>query len=307
MEFNLYRVLFWTYLFFLSCSSGLHAQRPDLRQDKQFFKQKKNELNLWLCQNQLSNVLFADSVDVSPQKVTLFLRPAFKGNHLCDSIQCAWEKIEQKSRKLTGLAFHEQLLHKWAFLAEIGEDQAEIIVRCHQPAHFQAKIYSSAGKIPVEERTMRSGAVMDVVLTANLQDISSGDSKTTISGKKVNAVCTKARLYLTNFYKTKGTPILWHAQIDTSYTAHDEFVVDVTHLSYEICPDGYFEYHHIFIKGIQRGDDVELSWVFQGKYGSGILFPPRKNDYKDMETRYKNNLDEYQRRLFKKLLDYLRQ
>ena len=94
--------------------------------------------------------------------------------------------------------------------------------------------------------------------------------------------------------------------MDSSYTTFDEFVLEITHLNNEICPDGYFEYHRLYVKGLQKGDDVELSWEFQGKYGSGIVFPPRKNDYKDMEIRYKTNLEEYQKYLFKKLLDYLR-
>jgi len=113
-------------------------------------------------------------------------------------------------------------------------------------------------------------------------------------------------MYLTQYYKGKGTPILWRAKIDTSFALYDEFVMEVTHLSEEVCPDGYFEYHRIYVKGLQKGDDVELSWEFQAKYGSGIAFPPRKNDYKDMEPKYKEELEEYQNRLFKKLLEYLR-
>jgi hypothetical protein len=82
--------------------------------------------------------------------------------------------------------------------------------------------------------------------------------------------------------------------------------MEVSHLSDEICPDGFFEYHRLYLKGVQKGDDVELSWEFQGKYGSGIVFPPRKNDYKDMDPKYKDNLEEYQSHLYKKLLEYLR-
>jgi hypothetical protein len=192
-------------------------------------------------------------------------------------------------------------------LAEIHLKQAEVVVRCHQPAHFQAKIYSKNGRIPVEERNVRSGAVAEISTPASMQGINSGDNKVLLQGKKVAPVCTSARQYLNNFYKNKGTPVLWRARIDTSYTAYDEFILEVTHLNYEICQDGFFEYHRIYVKGLQKGEDVELSWEFQGKYGSGIIFPPRKNDYKDMDLRYKNDLEEYQKRLFKKLLDYLRQ
>ncbi len=139
-----------------------------------------------------------------------------------------------------------------------------------------------------------------------LDGVNTGDNTALLPGKQLEAVTTNARRYLINYYKPKGTPILWKARVDSSFSTFEEFVLEVTHLSNEICPDNYFEYHRIYIKGVQKGADVELSWEFQGKYGSGIIFPPRKNDYKDMDLRYKNNLEDYQSRLFKKLLDYLR-
>ena len=296
-----------TCLLALFVSFELSAQPVDLRQDKAFFQKKLPEFQLWLRQNQLDGVLRADSVAVSSRKVTLFLIAAYRGARVCDSLQCAWDRLEKGNRQVNGQFFHERLLHKWAFLAEVHEEQAEVVVRCHDPAHFIARIGSRNGKIPLEGRNIRSAAVVDVRLPASLQGVNTGDNSTLISGKKVNAVCTSARRFLTNYYKSKGTPILWKARVDSSYSLVDEFVLEVTHLSYEICPDGFFEYHRMYVKGTQKGEDVELSWEFQGKYGSGIIFPPRKNDYKDMDLRYKNNLEDYQRRLFKKLLDYLRQ
>lgn len=303
----IYRAICFTCLLLCLGASGVRAQQSDLRQDKAFFQKKQKEYGQWLQKNQLGGILRADSVAVTVKKVTLFLRPAYTGKRVCDSLQCAWTKLESANKKVNGQFFHERLLHKWSFLAEVHPDQAEVVIRCHEPAHFLAKIYSRGGKIPVEQRSLRSTAVADVRLPASLQGVNTGDNKLLVPGKKVNAVCTKARRYLTNFYKPKGTPILWKAKVDTSYTAYDEFVLEVTHLSYEICPDGYFEYHRIYVKGLQKGDDVEISWEFQGKYGSGIIFPPRKNDYKDMDLRYKSNLEDYQKRLFKKLTDYLRQ
>lgn len=299
--------------FLLSClltfpgRNTLVAQAVDLRQDLAFFRAKIPEFQNWLRQNQLDQIIYADSVAVTPQKTTLFLMASYKGVRVCDSLQCAWERLQLENRRQHGQFFHERLLHKWAFLAEVHEEQAEVVVRCHDPAHFIARINSRNGYIPVDGRSIRAGAVADVRMPVTLQGINIGDNTAIIPGKSVKVICTNARRYLASTYKSKGTPILWKARVDSSYTTVDEFVLEVTHLNYEICPDGYFEYHRIYVKGLQKGPDVELSWEFQGKYGSGIIFPPRKNDYKDMETRYKNNLEIYQRHLFKKLLDYLRQ
>lgn len=291
-------------LFFVWPFLSLKAQ--DLRLDKPFFDKKKAEFNAWLRFNHLGHLLKADSIAVSNRKVSLFLRPTYSGKRTCDSLQCAWQKLENANRMINGQSFHERLLHKWAFLAEIHENQAEVVIRCHEPPHFHARVYTKAGRVPVDERNIRSGSMISMQLPASLQGINSGDNQTLLRDKNLGQVCTKARQWLVNQYKAKGTPILWKAKIDTSYTAYDEFVLEVTHLNNEICPDGYFEYHRIYVKGIQKGADVELSWEFQGKYGSGIIFPPRKNDYKDMELKYKSSLEEYQKRLFKKMLDYLR-
>ena len=306
MATRLFRLIFLLCLLAFSPQTGLWGQSADLRQDKAFFQKKRVEFGQWLRQNKLDRIFRADSVAVTNQKVTLFLRPAHDSKHVCDSIQAAWEQLEKANRQVNGQYFHERLLHKWAFLAEVREDQAEVIVRCHQPAHFLVKVTSKNGQIPVEGRTLRSGEVIEVSLLPSLNGVNSGDNTATVVGKKVGPTCAKARRYLVNLYEGKGTPILWKARVDSSYTTFDEFVLEITHLNNEICPDGYFEYHRLYVKGLQKGDDVELSWEFQGKYGSGIIFPPRKNDYKDMDLRYKTNLEEYQRHLFKKLLDYLR-
>ncbi len=306
MEPRLFRLITFFFLLAFSPHTGLWGQSADLRQDKAFFQKKRVEYGQWLRQNKLDRIFRADSVAVTQQKVTLFLRPTYTGRHVCDSIQVAWHQLEKANRRVNGQYFHERLLHKWAFLAEVRQDQAEVIVRCHDPAHFLAKVTSKNGQVPVEGRNIRSGEVVQVTLPPSLNGINNGDNTATLLGKKVGPTCAKARRYLVNLYKGKGTPVLWKARVDSSYTTFDEFVLEISHLSNEICPDGYFEYHRIYVKGLQKGDDVELSWEFQGKYGSGIVFPPRKNDYKDMETRYKTNLEEYQKYLFKKLLDYLR-
>lgn len=302
----LVRGFFLPCLLFLSSVQHVTGQTVDLRRDAAFFRQKLPEFGLWLKANQLDRIFRADSVAVAPQKVTLFLRPAYTGARVCDSTQCAWNQLESANRKINGQFFHERLLHKWAFLAEVHEEQAEVVVRCHEPAHFLARINSKNGVIPVDGRNIRAATVLQVRTPASLAGVNTGDNTATLPGKNVGQVCSSARQYLSNHYKPKGTPILWKAHVDDSYAAVDEFVLEVTHMSYEICPDGYFEYHRIYVKGLQKGDDVELSWEFQGKYGSGIIFPPRKNDYKDMDLRYKSNLEDYQKRLFKQLLDYLR-
>jgi len=295
------------FVFGALCFADLPAQNSDLRQDRPFFKKKQIEFDAWLNQNGLSTVLMADSVSVTQGTATLYLRPPTASADACAALQDAWSRLEAQNRNVNGQFFHERLLHKWAFLAEIHNDQAQVVVRCHNPAHFYARIYHENGRTPVEGLSVRSMATLQLRTPASLGGVNTGDNSAIIPGKKLGEVTERARKYLYTWYDSKGTPILWKARIAQPYITVDEFILEVTHMSNEIVADGFYEYHRIYIKGKQNGSDVELSWEFQGKYGSGILFPPRKNDYKDTETRYKVALDEYQTRLFKQLIAYLRQ
>jgi len=160
---------FLTCLLIFSGTAPLLAQAVDLRQDLAFFRAKLPEFQAWLQQNQLDHIMYADSVAASPQKITLFLKAAYTGARVCDSLQCAWDRLEQENRRLHGQFFHERLLHKWAFLAEVHEEQAEVVVRCHDPAHFIARINSRDGYMPVDGRSIRTGAVAEVRMPISLQ------------------------------------------------------------------------------------------------------------------------------------------
>ncbi len=293
----------------IATSLNAFAQSPleeDLRAHEDFFRARMHDYQQWLAQTELAHIFYADSVAVSPQKVTLFLRAAYQGSRVCDSLQCAWERLEQENFRQYGQHFRERLLRKWAFLAEIHEEQAEVVVRCHEPAHFLMRIRSEQGRILREGRSVRGNAFQVSLPTASaMRSVNLGEGRATIPDQQASVVSAKARRFLINYYKPKGTPILWRARLDTSFVTFSEFVLEVTHLSHEICPDGYYEYHRISVWCTQRGADTELNWEFQGKYGSGIFFPPRKNDYKDLSVKYKENLEEYQQRLFKRLVDHL--
>jgi len=88
MTLRPFRVIFIAFLLF-GHAPGVSAQSTDLRQDKAFFQKKKTEFDKWLKQNKLDKIFRTDSVGATAQKVTLYLRPAYQGAHVCDSIQSA--------------------------------------------------------------------------------------------------------------------------------------------------------------------------------------------------------------------------
>ncbi len=119
------------------------------------------------------------------------------------------------------------------------------------------------------------------------------------------------RTYLYNYYKDKGTPLLYNAQIDTSNIFQNECIIEITHLSNEILDKGYFEYIKFGVEiekekeRLDKEDILIIHFDIQGKFGSGVFFAPRKNDYKNIEIHYPLELIEYEQLMRKKIKDYI--
>lgn len=91
--------------------------QTDLRKDKAFIKEKKQEYNLWLQSTGLNGTFVAElRVRFSAGKATIFLLPTFKGSHVCDSTQAIWQALQTQYQSGTGQDFADRLLSKWAFI-----------------------------------------------------------------------------------------------------------------------------------------------------------------------------------------------
>ena len=93
--------------------------------------------------------------------------------------------------------------------------------------------------------------------------------------------------------------------IDT-YGNYIDFTVH--NITDEIIKDlfiGYYEFITIHIKITQVGENVEINYSIQGKYGAGIFSAPRECDYDDMEHDYKTYLDRYNNLIKIKIRNYL--
>ena len=300
---------FWVFL--LLCSwTGLGFSQVDLRRDSAFFAAQEREFQYWLKANEMDLTFRTDGVSVDAGRVYLFL--TFAGeNPACESFQAVWDSWEKQFNMAHGFQtlFHEKLLQTWSVLSELSVDSTEIIIRCKGQGLFNVRIFGGAdGRILSQGNEMKimGGGVIPISFD-NLKDIYTGGRSTNIDRKlTVRKVRAAVGDYLLNhWYKGKGTPILYNVRVDTSASYYNEFTWEFTHLSHEVLEEGYYEYHRIRIEVRERNDQLELNWDFTGKFGSGILFPPRRNDYKLMETYYKDDLEAYEKKLFRKITEYL--
>lgn len=293
----------------ISFPGPLRAQ-PGLQQDAGFFSAQEQEFQNWLRANQMDLAFRTDGLDVMPDRVILYLTSA--GEDLqCARLQASWQAWQKQFNKEHHFRqlFHEKLLETWSVLAELSADSTEIVIRCPELGLFSARIFGETdGRILVEENGLKAmgGGVIPIPFES-LKEVHTGGRLDSLSRKlSVRKVRLAIGDYLLNhWYEGKGTPILYNVRIDTSASYYNEFTWEFSHLSHEVLEKGFYEYHRIKVDVQERNDKLELSWQFTGKFGSGILFPPRRNDYKLMETYYKEDLEAYEEKLFRKITEYL--
>ena len=298
------------FLLLIACGPIVLFGQYDLRVDSAFFAVQEQEFQHWLEANEMDQTFRTDGIEVETGHVLLFL--TFAGDAArCDSLQAAWDSWERqfnrthRSRQL----FHQKLLETWSVLAELSVDSTEIIIRCDGQGLFNIRIFGQAdGRILAQGNELKAmgGGVIPIPFE-NLKEVYTGNRIDSINRKlSVRKVRVAVGDYLLNeWYKGKGTPILYNVRIDTSASYYNEFTWEFTHLSHEVLEEGYYEYHRIKIEVQERNDQLEMTWEFTGKFGSGILFPPRRNDYKLMETYYKDDMEAYEEKLFRKITEYL--
>ena len=300
---------FWLFML-VTGWPGLLSAQVDLRRDSAFFAAQEQEFQRWLEANELDQAFRTDGIDVQQDKVLLFL--TFSGdNSRCDSLQAAWDSWERQFNKTHRWRqlFHQKLLETWSVLSELSVDDTEIVIRCNGKGLFNIRIFGQEdGRILAQGNELKAmgGGVIPIPFD-NLRDVYTGGRIDSLSHKlTVRKVRMAVGDYLLNhWYKGKGTPILYNVRIDTSASYYNEFTWEFSHLSHEVLEEGYYEYHRIKIEVQERNGQLELTWQFTGKFGSGILFPPRRNDYKLMETYYKDDMEAYEAKLFRKITEYL--
>jgi hypothetical protein len=293
-----------TFLWLSTCGMS-YAQKPSeyLITYDSFFQSQSVEMNKWLKEYFPKGQLRAKAIVTDSSTVTLQLMPADTLHSSCATTQFAWETAEKNH---TTTDFNQRVLLRWAFLAEINPDQAKVEVKCHEPAHFYRHISMPKGStIHTDGRSVR--AIAPVVLPFGPKDEttkSSDGSELAVTLKGHNAVQVSQKLR--QFCQSKYVSLpkaryIWDAVLQFTDISETEFQLEVTYITNVVTSDRYYEYHKIYIVTQQSGENTLINVRLQGKYGSGIIFAPRRNDYKDMETAYKSELAEYRNIFFKQL------
>ncbi|MFK7932948.1 MAG: hypothetical protein AB8G22_05520 [Saprospiraceae bacterium] len=291
----------------LSLNTCVHAQWDNLLADEAYFQRQLPEFSLWLQRYHFDRVVQIKQIAVQSNQVVLDLVSNF-AHAPFDSLPVAWDALAFEYERMHREPIEHRLLYAFAFHNDLQPYQAKIRIRSRDPRFFDVLIWADhRGNVHVEENA-RISYMSSGIFSLNqneLREMSSG-GRDTLGYQSISTVRRAISSYLFNYYSNKGTPVLYKAKIDTTRTYHNELTYKITNISHEVLDDGFFEYIRINIAVDQKGDQVEIKWNFQGKYGSGIWFAPRESQYKNMEIHYAGQLQRYEQDLIKQITYHLK-
>ncbi|MBK7871891.1 MAG: hypothetical protein IPJ74_15035 [Saprospiraceae bacterium] len=293
-------ILFFTFWSIISLFS-----QSDFRQDSTFLREKVEDYRAWLTINQLDELFAIDTLNILSNKVIMTLIPS-SNNPVCDTLQATWSLLKREFWLQHQVHFHEHLFEKFLFQFELPADSAELFISCKDDSNFKVRIFFQDGKIELEEYNLKSmGNGSFSILIDSLQNFNAGGRLQKLERSNFETITQQIQRFFEEYYQNRG---FWlrKALLITKQSFYNELNLEISHLKNEVVQDGYFEYHNIKVNILQEGPEVKVNWKFQGKYGSGIFSPPRQpKDYKDMELTYREELEEYEYYLFRRLEDHL--
>jgi hypothetical protein len=276
---------------------------PSLLESDSFFQRQSTEMQLWLDGNLPKAPYKVSTITTEPQRVSLTLMPQ-KGTS-CAQARTAWQRAMIKQPDLSA-----SILKRFSFLSEIEVQQARLEVKCCAKAHFH-QVYTHTPKLPDSQVARSVAPVPMIAPLAMIGDVIQNPKATDetelsalIPNAKATDVARKVRTFCASKYGSlPKARYIWDAELKFTEISDTEFNLEVTYITNVVISDGYFEYHKIYVTTQQSGANAVLNVRLLAKYGSGIIFAPRRNDYKDMETAYKTDLTDFRSVFFRQIMN----
>lgn len=278
-----------TFLFLICFPILNYAQdssEVDLNDDWQFLTKSRDHYQEWLESTELSKVIqVTDLLIASPSLVVLDLQITNGAD---------WVNLRDKYADRNGTDLSRMLFNKLLFLAELDRKQAGIRIRSVEKDYYVDMRYQD-DTLAIYESKLR-GSVKGTVT------IDSRALPKSLKGKGLNTIdTTKNRLiaYFNKYYDEKKG-FFYDANFKVLDDEEKEGVhyleFSIWNISNEVLNDftiGYYERISINITLKKDKEDIVILYEIQAKFGAGLFKAPRRSDYKDVEIKYKEYLEEY--------------
>jgi hypothetical protein len=284
-----------------------HAQEAfSLLEYDSFFQAQRPQMQSWVNEKVGGRDFQISDIHTEHQTVSLHIT----GTNSCAHTQAHWTRAEAKNAQLG-----KQMLLRWSFLAEVPQDEAIVEVQCCEQKHFYRRFVQpkpladglvAKSAMPfLQIMPLAFGAQGDAPAEPSTTNSDPSELNATVANAPPAAVCEKVRSFLTNKYSSlPKARYIWDAELKYTDISDTEFQLEVTYITNVITSERYYEYHKINVSALPSGANTALQVRLMAKYGSGIVFAPRRNDYKDMESAYKTDLGEYRTIFFKQIVYY---
>jgi len=271
-------------------------------EESDFFKHQINEVEEWLEAKGLEQYFLLEELVIDSNLLTLNLLIKYD----CQDAGGIWKGLKRSYLKGSNSSLEEKLFDTFIYIMEVKEKQGVINIYCEDEEEVSILLSHDGKQLIVDEHIETilgyGGTEIPISEVKNIYHI----KKDTLTNISVSKVRQDIGNFLYDYYKTKGTKFLWSAKIDTSKTYKDELIYEVSKLSNEVIEDGFFEKLKLKFKIVQKATNVEVDFNIIGKYGSGVIFEPKREDYKLMETKYPEELQEYEEDIRKKIEEFIR-
>jgi len=276
---------------------NVYSQK-DLRDESHFLYSKIDEYKEWLDSKGFSSVLAFDSLQINENRVKVYLGYS-QLNPKDFELNLAWEKLKEKYEKNSRILLEEYLFNNLFFTLEISPDSLDLIVLGTDRHLFEVTIFGSEYGVSIADKIARARDPEKIPIPVIDLKTKYVEQKDKVKSPNLNNITSEVKAFLQNYYKEKGA--WWYfAEIEVVKDFQHDLIIEITDLKGEILHNErqYFEYIRIAIKAEKQGKDVVLTYDLMAKYGSGIFLAPRSvNDYKNMDIKYPNSLENYKEKI----------
>ncbi len=292
---NLKNILLFFALLTISYNS---FSQKDLRDDEDFLYHKVNEYSDWLYAKGFSEVIIVDSFVVVEEKVSLYLGYA-QTIQEDFSLNVAWQKLKDKYENRSQIQLEEILFNTLFFTLEVEPDSVEIFILGKKSHLFAVEIFGSEVGVYVDDKIAEARDPEKIPIPIIKLKTKYIEKKDKVKAADLSKITTEVINFLKEYYKEKGA--WWYfAEIEVIKDFQHELIIEITDLKGEVLRKErqYFEYIRISVKAEKQGKNVILTYDLMAKYGSGIFLAPRSvSDYKNMEIKYSNSLENYKEKI----------
>ena len=262
------------------------TSRVDLNDDWEFLTKSRDHYQEWLESTELSKVLRVTDLLIASSKLVVLDLEATSG--------ADWVNLRTKYADRNGTDLRRMLFDKLLFLSELETDQAGIRIRTALKDYYVDMRYKNDTLAIHESKLRGSGQGTTFIDAQKLPKSNKVNSTNTINKTKV-----RLKKYFKHYYDGRDG---WFN--DSKFEVVKEEVqgdkhhlhFKITNIRGEILNDfniPYYERIRISITLYEENGGVVFVYEIFGKYGSGIIYGPRKNAYKDMEIKYEEYLIDY--------------